>query len=73
VTSQHDLFDVVLAAHPPSSFSCSLHSGQQQANENSNNGDYHQQFDQGESGTDGTTWHRSASQNRAIFTENHSQ
>src|SRR5262249_53347087 len=48
VASQRQLFQVVLALHAVRGFANLLNGWQQQADQNGNDGDDHQQFDQGE-------------------------
>src|SRR5262249_51783240 len=47
-----DLLEVILAAHPVRSLSHTLDRGQEQADEDGDNGDYHQQLDQCERSPD---------------------
>jgi len=72
VTRKNHLLDVVLATHPPSCFSSGLNGRQQQPNQNSNDGNDHQQFDQGESRTDNTARHKH-NPKRSVVIENQLQ
>ena len=51
VNGQDDLFEVVLAAHPPSRFSSRLNGRHQQPDQNPDDRDDHQQFHQGKAGS----------------------
>lgn len=47
VRRQAELFEIVRAAHTPSRFTCLLHGGKQQRDQNTNDGDHHKKLDEG--------------------------
>ena len=58
VHCQADLLQVVLALRAAGRFARLLHGGKQQGDENADDGDHHQQLDQGETALSKTTFHR---------------
>jgi hypothetical protein len=50
VTGQADVVEIVAALSATGGFACLLHGRQQERDENGDDGDHHQQFDEGEGG-----------------------
>ncbi len=70
VARKPDLLEVVHALDAPRGFAGRLHGGQKQGDEDGNDGDDHQQLDQGESTMMGTRTHKHLSRKSRILKKN---